>query len=199
MKIVSIVYENFVHCTCYDPQKNRTRQYFCMNCNSYARFFKFRQFFFTFQSSSFGTIWRSVPGSYICHFSLGVVFDFEVGRKVIFFYGGVLLSFGVGFRIVVVNSWLWSWKSQTRRKVCKSAKLHWHHNFGQSWGRSWGWSWCQSWGKSRHLKKYLELLGHLNFSMVTTHRPLTDQVSGIELPGQQTTKKSQFWCVVNFY
>ena len=116
-----------------------------------------------------------------------------------FFYGGVLLSFGVGFRIVVVNSWLWSWKSQTRRKVRKSAKLHWHHNFGQSWGRSWGWSWCQSWGKSRHLKKYLELLGHLNFSMVTTHRPLTDQVSGIELPGKQTTKKSQYSCVVNFY
>ena len=44
MKIVSIVYENFVHCTCYDPQKNGTRQYFCVNCNSYARFFKFRHF-----------------------------------------------------------------------------------------------------------------------------------------------------------
>ena len=42
MKIVSIV--NFVHCTFYDPQKNGPRQYFCVNCNSYARFFKFRHF-----------------------------------------------------------------------------------------------------------------------------------------------------------
>ena len=42
-------------------------------------------FFFTFQGSSFGTR-RSVPGSYICHFSLGVAFDLEVGRKVVFLW-----------------------------------------------------------------------------------------------------------------